>query len=151
MPAWAWLILLAVALVLEFSAPGVAFVWFAFAAGVVALAVSLAPSMGFTAQVIVFLAAAVLGLAGAFVWRRMRRSAPQPRLNQRLAAYVGEIFVLEQAIHQGRGRIHIGDSSWPVRGADDLPAGTSVRVISAEGTDLIVESVQPNGSDASTA
>ena len=39
---------------------------------------------------------------------------------------------------RGRGRITAGDSLWSVKGPD-MPAGSTVRVVDADGTVLIVE------------
>ena len=42
------------------------------------------------------------------------------------------------AIKNRRGKVKIHDSNWEVRGPD-APAGTWVKVVSAEGATLIVE------------
>ena len=45
---------------------------------------------------------------------------------------------LERAIVQGRGRVQIADAYWDVNGPD-LPAGTQVRIVGADGMTLVVE------------
>jgi membrane protein implicated in regulation of membrane protease activity len=48
-------------------------------------------------------------------------------LNDRSARMVGQIVIVETAIVDGRGRVLVGDGSWPARG-DDAAAGTRVRI-----------------------
>ena len=75
-------------------------------------------------------------------WRYKQRhpaaSSDQPLLNRRGAQLVGQVFVLESAIVDGRGRIKIGDAFWAAHGAD-MPAGTRVRVTGIDGTALKVD------------
>ena len=47
-----------------------------------------------------------------------------------------QIFLLEEGIVHGYGRIHVGDSSWRV-GGDDCPAGAKVRVVAVENGSLL--------------
>ena len=78
-------------------------------------------------------------LAGRALWGGDRGGvSDKPLLNQRARQLVGRNFVLATPIQSGRGRITAGDSLWSVKGPD-LPVGTSVRVVDADGTVLIVE------------
>ena len=45
---------------------------------------------------------------------------------------------IEEPITRDGGRIRVGDSSWRIVGPE-LPAGTNVRVVAIEGTNLVVE------------
>ena len=45
---------------------------------------------------------------------------------------------LQEPIVEGRGRIRLDDTWWPVNG-EDLPAGTRVRIASARGRTLTIE------------
>jgi membrane protein implicated in regulation of membrane protease activity len=47
------------------------------------------------------------------------------------------VFVLEQAIVDGRGRLKIGDAFWAAEGPD-LAQGTRVRVVGADNMSLQV-------------
>jgi inner membrane protein len=49
-------------------------------------------------------------------------------------------FVLAEAIENGRGAIHAGDTLWRVAGPD-RPTGAKVRVVSSDGALLSVEPV----------
>ena len=61
-------------------------------------------------------------------------------LNQRSAYYIGRIFVLEEPIVNGRGKIRVDDSIWLVAG-DDIPEGTTIKVIGVEGVLLKVRPI----------
>ena len=58
-------------------------------------------------------------------------------LNRRGARYVGQVFVLDEAIVNGRGKVRVGDTVWPVAGPE-LAKGARVRVIGVAGTVLEV-------------
>ena len=52
--------------------------------------------------------------------------------------YVGQVFTLDSPIQDGRGRLKISDTTWPISG-ENLPAGTVVKVTGADGIALKVE------------
>jgi membrane protein implicated in regulation of membrane protease activity len=90
-------------------------------------------------QIMIFSALSVLSI---LVFRRFLKRHPiqsdRPLLNQRTAGYVGRVFMLEEPIINGRGKIRVDDSTWRVEG-EDCPAGARVRVTDAEGVILKVE------------
>ena len=138
-PGWSWMIVGAVLFALDVMAPGFFLLWFGAAAAAVGLLVFAVP-IEFTWQVLAFCALSVLSvLAGRALWGGDRGGvSDKPLLNQRARQLIGRNFVLATPIQSGRGRITAGDSLWSVKGPD-LPAGTSVRVVDADGTVLIVE------------
>ena len=133
---WACLALLLMAA--EMLVPGAFMLWLGFAAaGVFALllVVSLTP----TWQAVVFVLLSVVSVM--LYWRIFRKSAPksdQPLLNRRAEQLVGQVYSLNTAIVDGRGRLKIGDAFWAVEGPD-LPLGTSVRVVAVHGMSLRVQ------------
>jgi membrane protein implicated in regulation of membrane protease activity len=62
----------------------------------------------------------------------------EPDLNRRPAQLVGRVFVVEEAIAHGRGKVRVDDTLWPVEGPD-TPVGARVRVAAARGAVLVVE------------
>ena len=74
-------------------------------------------------------------------WRMVSQQwqpkSDQPHLNRRLQGFVGQSFVLDQAIVNGRGKLRIQDALWDVAGPD-LPAGTRVSVMEVDGMQLKV-------------
>jgi len=79
------------------------------------------------------------------VWRRLARSQREasesnPFLNRRAAALVGRVFTLEKPIVDGFDTVRIDDTIWRVAGPD-VPAGSRVRVVQADGANLTVAAV----------
>ena len=134
--AWACLALALIAA--EVLAPGVFMLWLGIAAGVVFAVVLLVPGIPVYLQALGFIALSFLTIV---VYRRYFKGADQatdqPLLNRRAEQFVGKIFVLESAITNGSGRIKVGDALWTVEGPP-LPAGTRVRVESADSMTLAV-------------
>jgi membrane protein implicated in regulation of membrane protease activity len=134
-----WAILALVLIAGEAVLPGAALLWLGLAAGVVFFVVLLAPDLPVLAQGILFI---VLSFAAVAIYRRHfrrhMRASDAPALNRRTAQLVGRVVPLERAILNGEGRVQIADAYWSVRG-DDLPAGTPVRIVGADGMTLLVE------------
>jgi membrane protein implicated in regulation of membrane protease activity len=135
---WNWLILAVVLLILETVIPGVQFLWFGIAAALIGV---LALWIGF-AWPLQVLAFALLSVVVVFWVRRYVRPdvtlSDLPDLNVRAQQYIGRLLTVEQAIHNGRGKVRVGDTLWAVEGPD-APAGSSVTVTGARGSVLVVE------------
>ena len=137
---WNWIILAVLLLVLETVVPGVHFVWFGLAAGIVgALALAVGPEFTWQWQMIAY---ALVAVATVFLVRRTARadasSSDAPDLNVRGRQYVGRILCVEEPIVGGRGKVRVGDTLWPAQGPD-APKGASVKVTGTNGTVLVVE------------
>lgn len=138
---WHWLTLGVVLAAVEIVAPGVFFLWLGAAAVATGLLLLLWPDLPWTAQLLLF---AALSIAAVYGGRRIFGTRPpasdHPKLNLRAQRYVGQVFTLEEATVDGRGRLRVGDGWWrivTVRG--DLAAGTRVRVVGVEGATLRVQ------------
>jgi|SRR5690349_19246606 len=133
---WAGLALLLMAA--ETLAPGVFMLWLGFAAAAVfalLLVVPLPPVW----QAVAFIVLAFVSI-GVYVkfFRDKEGESDQPLLNRRGEQLVGQVFVLEQAIVDGRGRLKIGDAFWVAEGPE-LPQGVRVRVVAAKNMSLQVQ------------
>ncbi len=126
--AGAWLIAALVLGIAELAAPGIFFVFLAIAAAVTGVALLALPELPIAVQLASF---AVWSTVTVLIGRRWYRDYPvagaDPMLNDRSARMVGQIVIVETAIVDGRGRVMVGDGSWPARG-DDAAAGTRVRI-----------------------
>ncbi len=126
--AGAWLIAALVLGIAELAAPGIFFVFLAIAAAVTGTALLALPELPIAVQLASF---AVWSTVTVLIGRRWYRDYPvagaDPMLNDRSARMVGQIVIVETAIVDGRGRVLVGDGSWPARG-DDAAAGTRVRI-----------------------
>ncbi len=126
--AGAWLIAALVLGIAELAAPGIFFVFLAIAAAVTGVALLALPELPIAVQLASF---AVWSTVTVLIGRRWYRDYPvagaDPMLNDRSARMVGQIVIVETAIVDGRGRVLVGDGSWPARG-DDAAAGSRVRI-----------------------
>ena len=132
---WAGLALLLMAA--ETLAPGVFLLWLGFAAAAV-FALLLVMPLPPVWQAVAFIVLAFVSIA-VYVkfFRGQERESDQPLLNRRGDQLVGQVFVLEQAIVDGRGRLKIGDAFWVAEGPE-LPQGQRVRVVAARNMSLQV-------------
>jgi membrane protein implicated in regulation of membrane protease activity len=137
---WNWLIAGLVLMAVELLAPGVFMLWLGFAAFLVGL-LSFVIDWSWQLQLVAF---AAFAIAAVPLWRRLGRrngtETDQPFLNRRNEALVGRVFTLEQPIVQGAGVVRVGDTVWQVAGSD-APAGSQVKIVSADGASLRVELV----------
>jgi membrane protein implicated in regulation of membrane protease activity len=123
----------------ETLSPGVFLMWAGFAAGGVFLLLLAAPELSFVWQAVTFCVFAAVSIAIYLKFFRGRGAASdQPLLNRKSEQLVGQVFVLEQAIVDGRGRLKIGDAFWVAEGPD-LPQGVRVRVTAARNMSLQVQ------------
>lgn len=142
--AWNWLILAAILLVLEVMLPGVFFVWFGLAAAVTAL-IAFLFDVSWQWQLVWFGLLSLTAVAVALKYlRRHPLESDRPLLNERAVQHIGQSYNLVDPIVNGRGSVKIGDSIWRVEGPD-LPKGTRVRVLGANGSLL---KVAPDGIEA---
>ena len=138
---WNWLIFGFVVMALELLAPGVFLFWFGLAALLVGL-VSFVLHPSWQMQLLMFAVFALIAVPGGRRLARSQREASEsnPFLNRRAAALVGRVFTLEKPIVDGFGTVRIDDTIWRVAGPD-VPAGSRVRVVQADGANLTVAAV----------
>ncbi len=139
---WYWWVAALILIVIEILLPGTFCLWLGVSAAAVGLLVLGLSWLSWQVQLLAFgmiSLAAVLG-SRSYVKRHPVESA-DPTLNRRSAQYVGRLLTLESPIVNGRGRAFVGDTLWTVEGAD-LPAGSTVRVVSTDGIVLRVEPVK---------
>ena len=135
--AWNWMILAAILFVLELLAPGIFLMWFGVAAVVTGLIV-FRYDVAWEWQLIWFcgLSMAAVLLAAKYL-RKHPLESERPLLNERAVQLIGQSFDLIDPIVNGRGSIKTGDTIWRVEGPE-LPQGTRIKVIGADGTVLKV-------------
>lgn len=139
---WHWLGVAAILLIVEVLFSGSGFLlWMGLAALLMTALSWVFPALSWGWQMILFSICAVLTSFGWWAYlKKNPLKTDRPRLNQRSEQYVGRIFTLIAPIENGRGKIHVDDSTWTVAGPD-LPLGTRVQIIRAEGTILIAIAV----------
>ena len=134
---WNWLIVGVVLMAIETFAPGVFMLWLGFAALIVGL-LSFGIVWSWQTQIIAF---AALSIAMVPLWRyysgRNAKPTDKPFLNKRAEGLIGRVFTLEKPIVDGVGTVRIDDTVWRVSGPD-APAGSRVKIVSADGASLTV-------------
>lgn len=139
---WHWFVLAIALLTLEIMAPGVFFLWMSAAATIVAVALLAEPSLNLPIQGIIFAVVSVATIAAWHLYFKGKRPAGENNLlGKRNEQLIGKVFNLSQAIVNGRGKARVGDSHWIAAGNEDLPEGTTVKVVSVDGIVLNVEAV----------
>jgi len=137
---WHWWVLALLLIGVEIFAPGFIFVWLAAAAAVVGLIVLVLPDLSWQLQLLAF---GILSVASAIGWWQFGRRNPspsdRPQLNRRAEAYIGRVFVLEEAVENGYGVVTVDDSRWRASAESDIATGARVRVVGVDGTILKVE------------
>lgn len=136
---WHWWVLAFGFLILEMLTPGFFFMWLAVAGAVSGLVGLLLPGLSVNSQIALF---ALFAIVAVSAWRIYGKKFPtetdQPLLNKRGAQYIGRIFLVNEPIINGEGKIKVDDSLWKVTG-EDCPVNTKVKVTGIRGTVLEVE------------
>jgi inner membrane protein len=133
---WNWLIFGVILMALELLAPGIFLFWLGLAALLAGL-LSFLIHPSWQTQILMF---AVFAACAVPLWRRIARggnAVSNPFLNKRADALVGREFTLEKPIIDGCGTVRIDDTIWRVAGPD-IPAGSRVRIVQADGASLTV-------------
>lgn len=136
--AWSWFVLGLVLLALELAVPGGYFLWMGIAGLVTGLAALFQP-IGWPLQFTIF---GIFSLVAVIGWKGYTRNretlSDNPYLNRRAERFIGHEAVIEEPIHDGFGRLKLGDSVWRIAGPE-LAAGQKIRVVGADGAVLRVE------------
>ena len=135
---WWWVAAGALLGILEILMPGIFLIWIAVAAWITAFVAWAAP-VKLVAQLVIFV---ILAFVTVFLGRQYYARNPvvsaDPHLNTRTSRLIGQVVTVESAFENGKGRVRVGDGVWNAAGPD-APAGTSVRIVAADGTLLTVE------------
>lgn len=139
---WAWLVAGLVLIGGETLAPGIFLLWLGIAAILTGLA-DYSFGLAWQANLVLFavLAVVAVGCGRALTRRHGDRPGGSPLLNRRGDALLGRVFVLDQPIVAGEGRVRVDDSVWRVVGPD-AGAGAMVRVLRVDGATLVVEAAE---------
>lgn len=148
MTYWHWWSLAAVLLVLEMTAPGVFFLWLAFAAALTGFAKLFFTGMSIEVQLLVF---ALCGVVATFAGRRwlVRRigqvgdddNSEAPALNQREAQLRGRVITLPHDVSAGETRVMLDGTTWRLYVDQPFLTGQKVRITAIKGTVLQGEAV----------
>ncbi|CAH0539015.1 NfeD family protein [Vibrio marisflavi] len=138
---WHWLAFGFALLAVEVLGTAGYFLWLGISAVVVGIIMALVP-LDWQIQWITF---GLLSLITTWLWWRKQKqndatSDEQRDLNQKQKQLIGKTIILDEDLEEGRGRIKIGDTTWPASSEEFLAAGTKVKVDSVDGITLIIVS-----------
>lgn len=135
---WYWFVAGFALLIVEMFLPtGFVLMWMGVSAIVVGAIAWVAPTT-WPVELVLF---GVLSILSFFAYRKLwpqKAVTEQPSLNRRGHSYVGRTFTLSDPLINGVGTLRVDDSQWRIAGPD-MPAGSQVRVVQAEGATLRVE------------
>lgn len=138
---WHWWILGVILLGAEMLIPGVFMLWMGIAAAATGVVVLVAPELDWRYQFLLFAMLAVASVLAARIYlKRNPIETDRPELNRRGQQYVGRTFTLDEAVENGRGRLHVDDTMWRISGPD-LAAGQQIEVVGVDGVLLRVAPV----------
>lgn len=131
-------------LLLIFEALGAAGFLVGFALASILLAVILAvdPMLGWRYQLLVFsLFSLIFTMLFWRFFRKPGKGSDAPLLNERSQQLVGRKLSLTEPMINRQGRVQIGDTVWKVASDEDIDAGVTVEVVSAESSLLHIRKV----------
>jgi membrane protein implicated in regulation of membrane protease activity len=139
---WHWWAAGVMLITIEVFAPSTFLIGPSVAAGIVGVVVFFLPELDWRLQVLLFVVLALLVTLLLFAWlKRYPLASDQPNLNSRGQGYVGRRYTLEEALIDGRGRLHIDDTWWQAAEKDGQPleAGTKIEIVGIDGAVLRVQ------------
>jgi hypothetical protein len=143
---WHWWALAVLLVAVEVLVPSTFLLWPGLSAMAVGGILLVFPDLDWRLQILAFAVLAVCTSVGWQLWlRKYPTETDQPLLNVRGASYVGLRVRLDRDLADGRGRIHIDDSSWSAvsEEGETIPAGETVEVTGHESATLKVRWVKP--------
>lgn len=138
--SWHWLSLGMVILILEIVGVGGFLLGIGVSAFVIALLLVFFPDLPWYWQFTTFaFLSVILTLVYWKKFRKFNNKTDQPLLNSRVERLIGRRVSLFTALSGGTGKVQIEDALWTVACDEDLPQGSMVDIIGAEGMTLIVK------------
>lgn len=145
-PYWIWLALACLFLAVEvLVVPSGFFLCMGTAAGIMAALTFAVPDFSLLWSLTLY--AFLLVVACGVWWNLLRKKFNsgsddgKNTLNVKTRQLVGYRTTLTEALKDGRGKIRVNDSPWPVEADDDYPAGTKVEVIEVKGITLVIRNI----------
>ena len=147
-PFWIWLILGGILLAVEvLIVPSGFFLCVGTAACIVGGIIFFLPHTSFEWSLSLFAILSVLACYGWWIFLRKRKGGIDEKetdasLNLKSHQLKGHRAVLAEPLRNGKGRLRINDSSWPVEADEDYPAGIRVEVLEVSGITLKIQAVR---------
>ena len=145
-PFWLWFILGGLLLAAEVLIVPSGFLLCIGTAACVVGGISFFANLPLVWELSLFALISVISCYGWWTILRKRRGgvdhADGSALNVKTQQLAGYRAVLAEPLKNGRGRLRVNDSSWPVEADADYPAGTRVEVVEVRGITLKIKAVE---------
>jgi membrane protein implicated in regulation of membrane protease activity len=141
-PEVVWLVIGIVMFVVEFSAPGLVFMFFGMGAWAVA-AVCLFADISLAVQVVIFMAVSLVCLV--FLRKRFRKTftGDSRDTGQDMVSHVGrKVLVKEKIVPRYPGKVEMGGTLWSADSDSTIEQGTMVEVTGRDGRVLKVKPLE---------
>ncbi len=138
-----WFILGFALLVAELTTGTTYILWVSFAALITGFVVFILP-LGWEMQFLMFVLVSIALLYVGQVYIRPKFKGGEPSdLNERARSLEGKEVKAVSDFDTGIGRVHVGDTQWraKTKSGEDVKAGTVLKVLSVDGTTLVVRPV----------
>jgi len=139
---WHWAVGGIVLILAELAVPAFVLVWFGLGALVLALVVAIAPTLGITAQLAIWL---LVSLAFIVFWFKVfKPESHKTRIGMSAAEVIGEVGMLTHDVAPfARGEVRfqkpmVGADVWPCIADEEIKAGERVKVLEVDGSLLKV-------------
>ena len=143
-PYWLWLALACMLLAVEvLIVPSGLFLCLGTSAALMAAIRFFVPGISWLWALTLF--SILIVLSSLFWWKVMRKRRAhedEEHLNIKTRQLIGYRALLDADIKDGRGKLRVNDSHWPVEADADYPAGTRMEVVDVKGITLRVKPVE---------
>lgn len=137
-----WLILGGILMLIELLGTSGYMLWSSLSAFVIGLVTWFIPISWYWAWIL-FSVLAITIMILWWYWLRQKAKTNKDSLllTKPFNEFIGKQYDLVEPIHNGFGRIKIGDTTWRVQCHTDLPIGTTVKVIAIDSNTLKVSPI----------
>jgi len=130
---WYWIVGGAVLAGLEIVVPGVFLLWIGLGAVVVGLLLTTFPDLPMTWQLLIFAGSMIASIGtGFFIQRHGRSEQTAAPLNREMDGMVGRTLIAVDDFVAGRGRVRVGDTTYPAVSTEPISSGSEVRVLAID-------------------
>lgn len=132
-----WIIIAAVAILIDIATSSFLFVWFT--VGAVAAMIAEVLGVSFGIQVIIFLVVNLITVSLGYPWAKKKFKASVKRTPLMEETYIGRVMKAEENIGQ-RAKVKVDGIYWTVQNSgEEIKAGDNFKIIGIEGIKLIIE------------
>ena len=132
-----WIIIAAVAILIDIATSSFLFVWFT--VGAIAAMIAEMLGVSFGVQVIIFLVVNLITVSLGYPWAKKKFKTSVKRTPLMEETYIGRVMKAEENIGQ-RAKVKVDGIYWTVQNSgEEIKAGDNFKIIGIDGIKLIIE------------